>query len=261
MQIENNSATTITCIVPAGGSGSRFGGDIPKQYLPLAGAMLFTHTVRRLLAVSAIDRVIVCVSPDEVDRATHGLAAADLQSQRVLVAPLAGATRAQTVLNGIRHAQSQHPQQQHWALVHDAARPLVKPEHITQLIISVTKHITEPVTEQVTTTDGMFGGILAIPVADTLKRANESGAIAHTVPRDQLWQAQTPQLFRLSDLIAALEWAAQNDFAPTDEAQAIEQYAEHSSTTHQTLLVQGDSSNIKVTRPSDFAYAQWLLQH
>ncbi len=218
-------------LVPAAGSGSRMGAERPKQYLPLAGRPLIAHTLEALCAVDAIDKVFVVLSMSDPEWSRH-----DWTALGPKLVPLfcGGATRAASVLGGLR-AIAGEVEQHDWVLVHDAARPCIAPWHVGRLM-------DELVGDEV-------GGLLAVPVADTLKRADGHGRVAQTVSRDALWQAQTPQMFRYVMLRRALEDA--HDV--TDEASAIEAAGVHPK------LVQGDTTNLKVTWPVDLHLAEWIL--
>lgn len=219
-------------IVPAAGSGSRFGAEKPKQYLSLLGRPLIFHTLAALVACPEIERVWVVLSPDddEWNRYDWHELGHKLETVRC-----GGATRAASVTNGLR-AASMVAADDDWILVHDAARPC-----LTQGMLS-------DLTGQLA--DDPVGGILAVPVADTLKRADAGQRVMATEPRDGLWQAQTPQMFRYRLLADALE----NISAVTDEAGAIE------SLGHAPKLVRGDSTNLKVTYPADLALAGLILR-
>lgn len=220
-------------IVPAAGSGSRMGANLPKQYLPLLGKPLIHHALSVLCAAPEIDRVFVVLSVDDTEWARH-----DWRAHGDKLVPLfcGGATRADSVLGGLR-AIAGEASPSDWVLVHDAARPCLAPWHIDKLI-------RELVHDEV-------GGLLAVPVADTLKRADAHQHVAETVPRDSLWQAQTPQMFRYVMLRRALESASE----VTDEASAIE------AAGLRPRLVQGDATNLKVTYPLDLHLAEWILQN
>jgi len=220
-------------LVPAAGSGSRMGGGRPKQYLPLAGRPMIHHALATLCGSTQIRTVIVVLEAADTEWSRHdwsGLA------PKLKVLYCGGATRAQSVLNGLR-ALACEIQGDDWVLVHDAARPCLADHHLDRLIREVTE-------EDV-------GGILAIPVADTLKRADERQRVAATVPREGLWQAQTPQMFRYNLLRRALETKRE----VTDEAAAIEALGLH------PRLVAADATNLKVTYPLDLALAGWILTH
>jgi 2-C-methyl-D-erythritol 4-phosphate cytidylyltransferase len=211
------------------------GGDCPKQYLPLAGHPVLWHTLAALISVAAIERVFVVLAADDVhwDRFDW-----DAFSGRLAVLRCGGATRAESVTNGLR-AMREAVAPEDWVLVHDAARCCLTQAHVDKLIAEVGN---DPV-----------GGLLAVPVADTLKRGHETVAdgvrVAATVARDGLWQAQTPQMFRHGLLAEALEYAP----SVTDEASAIEALGLH------PLLVAADATNLKVTYPLDLRLAEWIL--
>jgi len=220
-------------IVPAAGSGSRMVSDLPKQYLSLLGKPLIRHALETLCAAPEIDKVFVVLSVGDALWAQYDWS--DLAPKLV---PLfcGGATRADSVLAGLR-AISAEAAQSDWVLVHDAARPCLAPWHIDRLVRELTHD--------------EVGGLLAVPVADTLKRADTQRRVLQTVPRDSLWQAQTPQMFRYVMLRRALEGARD----VTDEASAIEAAGLHPK------LVQGDATNLKVTYPLDLHLAEWILKN
>ncbi len=219
-------------LVPAAGGGARMGADRPKQYLPLLGRPLIWHTLNTLCAVPAIARVFVVLSADDVEWDSHDGSAF---AGRVEVLRCGGATRAESVGNGLRQLHGRVDAED-WMLVHDAARACLTVAQVEALIAAV---------------DGdAVGGILAMPVADTLKRADGAGRIAATVPREQLWQAQTPQMFRHALLLDALERAP----AVTDEASAVEALG------LKPRLVAADATNLKVTYPLDLHLAEIILR-
>ncbi len=205
----------------------------PKQYLPLLGQPLIRHTLAALCSAPAIERVYVVLSVGDQEWDKH-----DWTPFGAKLVPLfcGGASRADSVLNGLR-AIADDTAESDWILVHDAARPCLAPWHIETLV-------RELIHDEV-------GGILAVPVADTLKREDSTHRIAGTVPRDGLWQAQTPQMFRYVMLKRALESARH----VTDEASAIEAMG------LRPRLVRGDPTNLKVTYPLDLHLAEWILQH
>ncbi|MDD2987636.1 MAG: 2-C-methyl-D-erythritol 4-phosphate cytidylyltransferase [Zoogloea sp.] len=227
------STTRCFAIVPAAGSGSRMRSEQPKQYLSLLGEPLIRHTLAVLCESPMIDRVYVVLSVGDQEWDRH-----DWSSFGDRLVPLfcGGASRADSVLNGLR-AIADDTSEGDWILVHDAARPCLAPWHIEGLV-------RELMHDDV-------GGILAVPVADTLKREDSTHHIAGTVPREGLWQAQTPQMFRYVMLKRALESARQ----VTDEASAIEAMG------LRPRLVRGDPTNLKVTFPLDLHLAEWILQH
>lgn len=219
-------------IVPAAGSGSRMGAERPKQYLPLLGKPLIAHALGVLCAAPVIDRVYVVLSVDDREWPQH-----DWSALGPKLVPLfcGGAIRADSVLGGLR-AIAGEAEQSDWVLVHDAARPCLAPWHIDRLARELAQD--------------SVGGLLAVPVADTLKMADEEGRASATVARDRLWQAQTPQMFRYHMLRRALE----STHGVTDEAGAIE------AAGLRPKLVQGDATNLKVTWPLDLHLAEWILQ-
>ena len=219
-------------IVPAAGSGSRFGAEKPKQYLDLLGRPLIFHTLAALTAHPAIERVWVVLAPDDPwwPRYDWSELGAKLETVRC-----GGATRAESVGNGLQ-AAAMAAADDDWILVHDAARPCLSRQMLDALCDDLA--------------DDPVGGILAVPVADTLKRADAAQRVAATEPRDGLWQAQTPQMFRYGRLVEAL--AKHN--AVTDEAGAIEALG------LKPKLVRADSTNLKVTFPADLALAAMILR-
>jgi len=225
--------TSHYAIVPAAGSGSRFGAEMPKQYLEIDGRPVLYHTLARLCASPTLARVVVVLAPDDSQWRRFDCWAT--LGERLLPVFAGGATRAASVLAGLQ-ALAGVAAEDDWALVHDAARPCLDEAALCRLIDAVR--------------DDPVGGILAVPVADTLKRADADRRIAATEPRDGLWQAQTPQMFRYGLLCRALAAATQ----VTDEAGAIEALG------LSPRLVVGDASNLKVTYPADLALAGWILR-
>jgi 2-C-methyl-D-erythritol 4-phosphate cytidylyltransferase len=223
-------------LIPAAGSGSRMGGSIEKQYLPLNSVPMIAHAMMVLAREPRIAKIFVVLSP--TDKRWNNYAWQGWE-ERIEVLRCGGATRAETVLNGL-DAISKICAADDWVLVHDAARPCLPDEMLGKLLDEVA--------------DDPVGGLLAVPVADTLKRAaadTASGPRAEaTVPRAGLWQAQTPQMFRHATLVDALR-AAGSDM--TDEASAIEQLG------LQPRLVESDSRNLKVTYPQDLELAGLIL--
>src|SRR5712664_1652339 len=219
-------------LVPAAGSGARFGNAGPKQYSPLAGKPMLHHSIARLLAAPEVEIVFVVLPPADREFREH-----DWSAFGERLAPLycGGASRRDSVLNGlVACASAVDPND--WMLVHDAARPCLGMPELRRLI------------------DGAggddVGGILAVPVSDPLKRADGEGRILETEPRDGLWQAQTPQMFRHGLLLRALRDAAH----VTDEAGAVEALG------YKPRLVQGSTKNLKVTFPADLEIAEGILR-
>lgn len=219
-------------IVPAAGSGSRFGATMPKQYLTLAARPLIYHTLSALCRCDFIDRVWVVLSPGDDFWPRHDWRGLGAKLETVFCG---GDTRAQSVANGLAAAETAAADDD-WVLVHDAARPCVSAAMLQRLRDELAG---DPV-----------GGLLAAPVADTLKRADAGGRVATTLPRDGLWQAQTPQMFRYGLLRRAL--AEYPDV--TDEAGAVE------AAGFAPRLVRADASNLKVTFPADLVLAEMILK-
>ena len=223
-------------LIPAGGTGNRFGAGLPKQYSMIHGRTMLEHTLRAMLAAPEIDTVFVVLAPGDAEYRTHDWSA---YGDRVTPVWCGGATRRDSVLNGLVAAAAM-VEPDDWILVHDAARPCLAAQDLRRLITTVSA--------EAGSTDAV-GGILAVPVADTLKRAGGGRRIDATVPREGLWQAQTPQMFRYAVLLEALHRAAQ----VTDEASAIE------ATGAKPLLVEGSAMNFKVTYPADLELAALIL--
>ena len=221
--------TEFHALVPAAGFGARMGHELPKQYLPLAGQPMIFHALNTLCRCPEISTVFVVLSPD--DTLFHNY---DWSGFGDKLQPLycGGATRAESVANGLLASELEPDD---WVLVHDAARPCLTQAHLTKMIAELR--------------DDAVGGILAVPVADTLKRADAQGRIARTEERSGLWQAQTPQMFRAGLLAQALQQCNH----VTDEASAIEALG------LQPKLVLSESSNFKVTYPQDLLLAELLL--
>lgn len=216
-------------IVPAGGSGARYGTSVPKQYSVIAGRTVIEHALRALQSCAAIEHIFVNVQHDDAHADQVAAAVPGVTFLRC-----AGATRADTVQSALA-AISKQVKRDAWVLVHDAARPCVLASDVAQLIESAGAH--------------GVGGLLATPVADTLKRGTFDNEIAETISRENMWRAQTPQMFRYETLVHALN--ASPDV--TDEAQAIEALG------MTPLLVAGSARNIKVTLPEDAELAEFYL--
>jgi 2-C-methyl-D-erythritol 4-phosphate cytidylyltransferase len=224
----------LFALIPAAGSGSRMGAEQPKQYLPLAGRPLLYHALRNLCLHPAIERVFVVLAQDDAYFAQH-----DWTTFGARLMPLycGGETRAASVFNGLLAVRDGIGADD-WVLVHDAVRPCLALEIIERLIETVRNEPT--------------GGLLALPVVDTMKRGDADGYVVRTESRENLWHAQTPQMFRYRLLLEALR--AIDPAAATDEARAIEQLG------LRPRLVMGDSRNLKVTYPQDIALAETLLR-
>jgi 2-C-methyl-D-erythritol 4-phosphate cytidylyltransferase len=235
--LENTQEFVLACyaLIPAAGTGSRLGAALPKQYLPLAGKPMLWHAVKSV-CVAPVDTVFVVLAADD-----RHFAQQDWSAFQSRVEPLycGGATRRESVYNGIVAAMAVEDAED-WMLVHDAARPCLPASDLARLVAEAQ--------------GDAVGGILALPVADTVKAAQPDAAgvprIAGTEDRARLWLAQTPQMFRCGLLARALK-AAQG--AVTDEASAVEQLG------LRPRLVEGSRENIKVTYPGDAAIAEAIL--
>lgn len=207
------------------------GFGVPKQYLPLLGLPLVAHSLKVFTENSRIDSINIVLSAEDADWQKQAIDA----SEKVIIHHCGGKTRAATVLNGLMAIENAADDD--WVLVHDAARPGLTDELLNRLL----DHLE----------DDEVGGLLAIPLADTLKRADQAQRVAGTESRENLWQAQTPQMFRYALLKTALQNAGA---APTDEAQAIEALG------LKPKLVLGDLRNLKITYPQDLALAEAILK-
>ncbi len=232
--IESPTSARFFALVPAAGVGTRMAADRPKQYLALRGRPILLHTLQRLCDHPHIAGVWVGISPD--DPYWPGL---QFGHPRFRGAYAGGTQRADTVLNGLRAMEGQ-ARSDDWVLVHDAVRPCVRPDDIDRLIDTAGVHAD--------------GALLGLPIADTVKRANLAHEVVETVPREGLWRALTPQMFRLGALREALESAARDGVTITDEASAIERAG------GRPLMVAGQPDNIKITLPGDLALAELYLR-
>ncbi len=223
----------VWAVVPCAGSGSRAGSAQPKQYQAIAGAPLVVHTLRALAAVPQIRKTLVVVAAGDVflDPFLNEFAS-------LSVAYCGGNTRTKPVFNGLNYLKRLGATENDWVLVHDAARCLVTPALVAQLISACWAD--------------EVGGLLALPLPDTLKSAT-GGRVGATVERADKWLAQTPQMFRLGALLAAIQACDAAGLAVTDESSAIEAQG------LRPLLVTGSAQNFKVTYPEDFAFAESLL--
>jgi 2-C-methyl-D-erythritol 4-phosphate cytidylyltransferase len=217
----------LWALIPCAGNGSRSGAVGPKQYQQVAGKPMVMHTLSAFAAVQRLAGTLVVVS--------EGDQFFDEARAELLVADCGGATRAQSVANGLDALLQRGALASDWVLVHDAARCLVTPEQINTLMEACLPDA--------------VGGLLALPLPDTLK-AGKDGRVAATLERSDKWLAQTPQMFRIGALKAALLAAGD---AVTDESSAME------FAGLRPLLVTGSAQNFKVTYPQDFALAQAVL--
>jgi 2-C-methyl-D-erythritol 4-phosphate cytidylyltransferase len=221
-------------LIPAAGAGARMGGATPKQYLDVAGRPLLWHALRVLCGHPRIEHVFLVVAAGDTLFARH-----DWRDFSARLTPLycGGDTRAASVFNGLLAVRDLMAEAD-WILVHDAVRPCLRSAEIDRLLTVLSEDDT--------------GGLLAVPVTDTLKRASGDARVVNTAPRHDLWLAQTPQMFRYWLLLEALRKAEPG--LVTDEASAIEALG------LQPKLVTGDPRNIKVTYPEDLALADLILK-
>ena len=225
--------SAVHAVVPAAGTGSRFGQTLPKQYAALLGRPVLSHALTALSGHPSVASVTVALAPD--DRWYDDAVRPDFPE---IMTVTGGANRADSVLAALRYVFDEHGGGG-WALVHDAARPCLPPQDLDTLLDRGMAH--------------MAGALLAVPVGDTLKREIE-GQVDTTMDRTGIWAALTPQLFPVADLVWALEMALAEGDQPTDEAMAMERRGAR------PLLVEGSPLNIKITRPRDIQLAEFALR-
>ncbi|QKZ06311.1 2-C-methyl-D-erythritol 4-phosphate cytidylyltransferase [Pseudomonas eucalypticola] len=226
------SSPAFWAVIPAAGVGARMAADRPKQYLHLGGRTILEHSLDCFLDHPGLKGLVVSLAEDD----PYWPDLASSRDPRIQRAP-GGAERADSVLNALLHLHAQGASEDDWVLVHDAARPNLARSDLDKLLGELAH---DPV-----------GGLLAVPAKDTLKRADANGRVAETIDRSTIWQAYTPQMFRLGALHRALADSLVADVAITDEASAME-WAGQSP-----RLIEGRSDNLKVTRPEDL---DWLRQ-
>ena len=226
--------SSIWAVVPAAGLGRRMAAEVPKQYLQISGVTLLEHTLRALLNCAELRGLIVALDPG--DRRADNVAL--LSDPRVMTAA-GGFDRAESVRSGLAVLETL-AEPDDWVLVHDAARPCLPLNNLMGFIKTIT--------------DSGVGGLLAQPCTDTLKVVNEDGVVASTLDRTTIWRAQTPQMFRLGILCAALDQARVEGVKVTDEASAVE------ASGHPVQVLEGPASNIKVTVPDDLELVKFHLR-
>jgi len=214
------------------------GADRPKQYLPISGSTVLYRTLERLQKYTKNKGIMVGLATDDLHWPNYKNEIISLDKFKGSFT--GGQTRAETVLNGCEALLQEVPETD-WVLVHDAARPCVR--------VSDIEHLVEAVTQA-----GADGGLLALPMSDTVKKSDFRNFVSETIPRDGLWRAQTPQMFRLHDLKRSLQTALNLGMDVTDEAQAIE------AGGMRPLLVPGHSDNIKITQKQDLILAELFLK-
>ena len=227
------SAVNYWAIVPAAGSGQRFGAELAKQFHSIGDKLVADHTLGRLLTISKLQKILVPCNPG----AESWAQVSALKDQRVELLA-GGAERVHSVLNGLR-ALANIAGSDDWVLVHDMARPCVTSADINKLIEQLDGHA--------------VGGILATPISDTLKKVTADNTITETLDRSDYRGAQTPQMFRYGLLVRALETMLEKQQVPTDEASAIEYLGE------QAMIVEGRRDNIKITHREDLVIAQAIM--
>lgn len=227
------SSSPVHVLIPAAGTGARYGGATLKQYLPLCGKAVLAQTINVFRFHPMISSItVVLAENDQLFDTAVGKLATGVNTVT------GGETRAHSVRNGLRYL-AEHYSENDWALVHDAARPCLSTSRLEKFL----EHGLASAS----------GAILAVPVGDTLKRGDDSHEIVATVDRRGLWAAQTPQLFRVGALAAAIDAAHSAGCELTDEASAME------FAGVRPLLVMGSAANIKITYSSDLAIAEALL--
>lgn len=237
----NKIPVNYWAVVPAAGVGKRMGSDVPKQYLKLLDKTVIEHSCQRLLAHEKITGIVVALSEDD-----EYWADIKLNTDKPVIRVTGGEERCYSVLNALNElsrmsdAQELNVQQHDWVLVHDAARPCLRHCDIDALIDGLNNHA--------------VGGLLALPVRDTMKRQSADQTVEETVDRNGLWHALTPQMFTLEMLRQAINDATQSGFMITDESSAIEYMG------LQPLLVEGNEDNIKITRQPDLKLAEMYLK-
>jgi len=229
-----NKKQNIWVIIPAAGVGRRMRTDTPKQYLLLNEKTVIEHTLDVFNKHDSISEIVVAVSKED-----EYWPLLNLNLSKPLHKISGGKERCDSVLNGLKFLDGKAADND-WVLVHDAARPCLRNEDLTLLLDTLKQH--------------EVGGILAIPVRDTMKRSTDENVITGTVERENLWHALTPQMFRFSMIKDALETALNKNKVITDEASAIELAG------YQPVLVEGHSDNLKITRPEDLALAAFYLR-
>jgi 2-C-methyl-D-erythritol 4-phosphate cytidylyltransferase len=221
-------------IVPAAGASRRFAAELPKQYALLNGQPVLSHTLQNLFSVAVLSAVVLVHAAD--DPYLHSIP--EIHHQK-LVTAIGGGERADSVLNGLLALQDLAADDD-WVLVHDAARPCCSAEMMENLIERLSADA--------------VGGLLAVPLHDTVKQVDSQQRITATIDRSLLWRAQTPQMFRYGALKKALQLAQEDRVIVTDEAQAIERMGLIA------LVVIGSEKNIKITRQDDLRLAEFYLQ-
>jgi 2-C-methyl-D-erythritol 4-phosphate cytidylyltransferase/2-C-methyl-D-erythritol 2,4-cyclodiphosphate synthase len=224
----------IWAVIPAAGTGSRFGADYSKQYAGINNATVLEHSAAALLQQKCLQKIVIALHADD----TQGAQLPLLQHEKIIFV-CGGAERTDSVLQALLYLR-EYAEKDDWVLVHDAARPCLSVSDLQKLIDTLR--------------DDQVGGILAVPATDTLKKINENDGINSTIDRSVVWQAQTPQMFRFGLLLESLQQVQQKKLMTTDEASAIE------ACGYTAKVVLGSRSNIKITYPDDLALAEFYLR-
>ncbi len=232
-----SAGTRFHLVLPAAGSGQRMSADRPKQYLEIAGRTLLQHTLERLGAMDCFSSIVLVLAPDDPWWPDIESQLASALQKKILVVD-GGAERCDSVRSGLLALQAKAGSND-FVLVHDVVRPCVRQSDVRLLMDALS--------------DEVAGGLLATPLRDTLKRADDAGRVAMTVDRARLWCAATPQMFRYHILRQALEKVSVENRKVTDEAEAVEALG------YQVKLVQGRADNIKITYPDDLPLAALIL--
>ena len=230
----NEARNKFWAVVPAAGLGRRMKAEVPKQYLEILGKTLMEHTLERLLEFTLLEKLVVALDGDDEYYKDIEL----LRDPRIVLVK-GGEERYHSVMNGLA-ALEELAEDTDWVMVHDVARPCIRQADLDWLVTSL---------ENTT-----VGGLLGMPVRDTMKRSDEEGSVSETIDRENLWHALTPQMFRLKPLIDGLNSAMEAGISITDEASAME------FAGYKPIMVEGHGDNIKVTRASDLALASLYLQ-
>jgi 2-C-methyl-D-erythritol 4-phosphate cytidylyltransferase len=229
---------TIWAVLPAAGVGRRVGSSTPKQYLDVGATPLILHSLRRLSAVSAIEKIIVVVHPDDCYW-SQLYSSIEAEFEDRIESVIGGDERYQSVLNGLLSLATK-AKSDDWVLVHDAVRPCVRTSDIEHLIATLQHH---PV-----------GGLLGYPMDNTLKHVEQNNEVIETVDREAYWNALTPQMFRYAMLREAIETVVASGATVTDEAAALE------AAGHRPAMVAGNKDNIKVTHAADLQLVAQILE-
>ena len=222
----------IWAVIPAAGVGKRYSSDIPKQYLPLSGIPVLLHSINKLVKLDEIEEILVVLNPEDTFWEK-------LNFSHPKVKAIHGGLQRCNSVNSALEELSGKAKKGDWVLVHDAVRPCISDSDL--------KKITSIVNDE------EVGGLLAFPILDTIKEVGENLEVQKTIPRENLWSAMTPQIFRYEVLKQALDAAIMAGESVTDEASAIEAIG------LTPRIIQGEKTNIKITHPSDMVLAESII--